>query len=217
MVTSLGEAREVTRLPGRTPAWSSGRTYALLHPPADVSREAAFDVGNGCTTQGALAARGRRVKRCGFTAVGTSRVSARQPTYFSCFAKRSRQEKATLRWRSAARTAHAASTEIGKRPKLATLVWLVVTPLVILKGVGVRDFASHLRQRTLLYPISVLATCRHLTGFTATATATSKATATATATATVAARNVKNNGNGNCRCAGLHATATVAARSNPNP
>ena len=76
------------------------------------------------------------------TAVGTSRVSARQPTYFSCVAKRSRQEKATLRWRSATRTAHAASTEIGKRPKLATL-----------------------RQRTLLYPISVLATCRHLTGF----------------------------------------------------
>src|SRR6476661_4895593 len=38
-----------------------------------------------------------------FTAVGTSRVSARQPTYFSCFAKRSRQEKATLRWRSALR------------------------------------------------------------------------------------------------------------------
>src|SRR6478672_10195786 len=57
-------------------------------------------------------------------------------------AKRSRQEKATLRWRSATRTAHAASTEIGKRPKLATL-----------------------RQRTLLYPISALATCRHLTGF----------------------------------------------------
>src|SRR6478672_4988726 len=38
-----------------------------------------------------------------FTAVGTSRVSARQPTYFSCVAKRSRQEKATLRWRSALR------------------------------------------------------------------------------------------------------------------
>src|SRR6478672_309895 len=57
-------------------------------------------------------------------------------------AKRSRQEKATLRWRSATRTAHAASTEIGKRPKLASL-----------------------RQRTLLYPISALATCRHLTGF----------------------------------------------------
>ena len=53
LVTSLGEAREVTRLPGRTPAWSSGRTDVLLHPLAYGSREAAFDVGNGCTTQGA--------------------------------------------------------------------------------------------------------------------------------------------------------------------
>src|SRR6187200_1299559 len=93
--------------------------------------------------------------------MGTSRVSARRPTYFSCVAKRSRQEKATLRWRSATRTAHAASTEIGKRPKLAAL-----------------------RQRTLLYPISALASCRHLTGFHCNG-------------------KFKNNGNGNgnCRCA----------------
>ena len=35
----------------------------MLHPPAGVSREAGFDVGNGCTTQGALAARAGRVKR----------------------------------------------------------------------------------------------------------------------------------------------------------
>src|SRR6478609_5239217 len=42
LVTSFGEAKEVTRLPGRTPAWSSGRTYALLHPPAGGSREAGF-------------------------------------------------------------------------------------------------------------------------------------------------------------------------------
>src|SRR3954469_9608518 len=98
------------------------------------------------------------------TAVGTSRGSARQPTYFSGVAKRSRQEKATLRWRSAARTAHAASTEIGKRPKLAAL-----------------------RQRTLLFPISALATCRHLTGFTATATSKATATATATSQATATA------------------------------
>ena len=63
LVTSFGEAKEVTRLPGRTPAWSSGRTSALLHPPADVSREAAFDVGNGRTTQGARAASDGRVKR----------------------------------------------------------------------------------------------------------------------------------------------------------
>src|SRR4051812_38151832 len=32
--TSFGEAKEVGRLPGRDPAWSSGRTVALLHPPA---------------------------------------------------------------------------------------------------------------------------------------------------------------------------------------
>ena len=85
---------------------------ALLHPPASGSREAVFDVAvcNGCTTQGAAAAPAGRVKRCVLTAVGTSRVSARQPTYFSCVAKRSRQEKATLRRRSASRTARAAST-----------------------------------------------------------------------------------------------------------
>ena len=41
LVTSLGEAREVTRLPGRNPAWSSGRTSVLLHPPAGLSCEAA--------------------------------------------------------------------------------------------------------------------------------------------------------------------------------
>src|SRR4051794_20599157 len=63
LVTSLGEAREVTRLPGRTPARSSGRTTVLLHPPESRSREAAFDVGNGCTTQGASTARDGRVKR----------------------------------------------------------------------------------------------------------------------------------------------------------
>src|SRR3954453_15353177 len=91
-------------------------------------------------------------------------------------AKRSRQEKATLRWRSAARTAHAASTEIGKRPKLAAL-----------------------RQRTLLYPISALATCRHLTGF-----------------------HCNGNGNGKCRYAerqrqrqmSLRGTSTATATAN---
>src|SRR5919112_1015694 len=46
------------------------------------------------------------------------------------------------RCRPAARGAHAAGTEIGKRPKLASL-----------------------RQRTLLYPISAPATWRHQRGF----------------------------------------------------
>ena len=107
------------------------------------------------------------------TAVGTSRVSARQPTYFSCVAKRSRQEKATLRWRSATRTAHAASTEIGKRPKLAAL-----------------------RQRTLLYPISALATCRHLTGFHCNGNFKNNCNCNCNC-------NCNGNGNGNGRCAGI--------------
>src|SRR5688500_930066 len=73
------------------------------------------------------------------------------------------EKRRPRRWRSATRTPHAAGTEIGKRPKLASL-----------------------RQRTLLYPISAPATWRHQRGFTSKAA--SKATATATATATVAAR-----------------------------
>src|SRR3954464_14962040 len=52
------------------------------------------------------------------------------------------EKRRPRRWRSATRTAHAAGTEIGKRPKLATL-----------------------RQRTLLYPISAPATRRHQRGF----------------------------------------------------
>src|SRR5438874_7292290 len=44
LVTSLGGAREVTRLPVRLPAWSSGRRRVLLHPPAGFRREAAVAV-----------------------------------------------------------------------------------------------------------------------------------------------------------------------------
>jgi hypothetical protein len=33
LVTSLGDAREVTRLPGRAPACPSGRAHFLSHPP----------------------------------------------------------------------------------------------------------------------------------------------------------------------------------------
>src|SRR5512133_564249 len=58
------------------------------------------------------------VKRCSCPAVDASRVSARQPTYFFASPK-SRQKRRPLRWRSAARTAHVAGAEIGKRPKLA--------------------------------------------------------------------------------------------------
>src|SRR6476469_689359 len=112
LVTSFGEAKEVTRLPGRTPAWSSGRTNALLHPPESRSREAAFDVGNGCTTQGARAARDGRVKRRARPAMDASRVFVPAADPLFCFAKKVGQKRRPLRWRSAARTAHAASTEI---------------------------------------------------------------------------------------------------------
>src|SRR6478735_1737120 len=86
---------------------------------------------------------------------------------------------------------------------------------------------ASLRQRALLYPISVLATCRHLTGFHGNGHFKSncncncschcncnkrraerqgqrqrqlslRGTSRATATATVATRNVKGNCNGNC-------------------
>ena len=102
------------------------------------------------------------------------------------------EKRRPRRCRPAARGAHAAGAEIGKRRKLAAL-----------------------RQPTLLYPISAPATWRHQRGSRSKATATlrQRATATATstqrnatqrqrqrATATVAARNVKSNRN--CRCAG---------------
>ena len=38
----LATTREVGRLPGRDPAWSSGRTACLLHPPTERSCEAAL-------------------------------------------------------------------------------------------------------------------------------------------------------------------------------
>jgi hypothetical protein len=70
------------------------------------------------------------------------------------------EKRRPRRCRPAARGAHAAGTEIGKRRKLASL-----------------------RQPTLLYPISAPATWRHQRG------STSKADSKATAMAAVAARN----------------------------
>ena len=92
---------------------------------------------------------------------------------------------------------------------------------------------ASLRQRTLLYPISVLATCRHLTGFHCNGNGNGNGhftsngncrcaerqmqrqlslRGTSNATATVAARNVKGNGNG--RCAGK---GNCSARREPLP
>ena len=141
-VQSLGDAREVGRLPGRDPACPHGSEAAMLHPFVTRSKSALRSATVANVKSGFAAEAVRRMKQHVCPAGRPSRVSARQPTYLFCFAKRRRREKATLRWRSAARTAHAASTEIGKRPKLAAL-----------------------RQRTLLYPISAPATWRHQRGF----------------------------------------------------
>ena len=46
----------------------------MLHPPAGLSCEAAFDVGNGCTAQGDVAESAGRKRRGRCTAVGSSRV-----------------------------------------------------------------------------------------------------------------------------------------------
>ena len=106
-----------------------------------------------------------------------SRGSARRPTFFSCFAKQSRQKKATPMM--AVRAAHGLHTPPA--PKSGS--------------VGTRCAQT----ADASDPISALAACRHRRGFTAESKAASTATATATATATVATRNVK--GNCNCRCA----------------
>ena len=105
MVTSLGEAREVTRLPGRLPAWSSGRTSVLLHPPAGLGREAAFDVAlQRCKTQGAIATGAWRMKRDSLTAVGSSRVFVPAADPLFCSAKKVGQKRRPLRRRSVLRT-----------------------------------------------------------------------------------------------------------------
>src|SRR5512133_3549036 len=102
-------------------------------------------------------------------------------------AKRSRQEKATLRWRSAARTAHAAGAEIGKRPKLAG----AQTADASLSDFGTSDVSpsdgDSLQLQLQLH--KQLQLQRSLRG-------------------------ANSNGNCNGRCAGLTATATatVAAR-----
>jgi len=61
--------------------------------------------------------------RVGFTGVRLhAGVSARRPSNFFCFAKRSHQEKATRRWRSAARTALRCSvSRVSRRTRCAAV------------------------------------------------------------------------------------------------
>ena len=83
MLNSYGEAKEVTRLPGRTPGLVVRQ--ALRHRfirRLTCAAKPFFAFATVAKQQGAHAAYGWRVKQCGFTAVGTSRVSARRPTRF---------------------------------------------------------------------------------------------------------------------------------------
>ena len=67
LVTSLGEAREVTRLPGRIPAWSSGRTGCVASPACSTQPRSRSGSGssNSCTApkQGDVATPAWRMKR----------------------------------------------------------------------------------------------------------------------------------------------------------
>jgi hypothetical protein len=103
---------------------------------------AALSDGYVNVNDGCAAAAFRWMKQCDCPAGRPGRVSARQPTRFFAspkkWGKKGDPGDAALRF---APGAHAAGTEIGKRPKLAAL-----------------------RQRTLLYPISAPATWRHQRG-----------------------------------------------------
>src|SRR4051794_30284346 len=150
-----------------------------------------------------------------------SRGPARQPGHFSCFAKRSNQEKATpemaVRYADSPRRWH--------RNREASETRFAQTADASFSDFGTSDVApsngdSLQRQRQRQRPLHKQ---RQLS---------LRGTSRTTATATVAARNVKNNGNRNCRCAERQeqrqpqlslrgtsrttATATVAARNVKN-
>ena len=96
MPTSLGEAREVGRLPGRDPATPHGSEASTFHPSAPRSMSALR-----CATAGQ---RQRQLR--GWPGLADEAMQlvlpgdlagcpSRQPGHFSCLAKRSNQEKAT--------------------------------------------------------------------------------------------------------------------------
>jgi hypothetical protein len=127
------------------------------------------------------------VKRYGFTAVGTSRGSARQPTRFFASPKKW-GKKGDPYDGGPLRGLHASSApETG----------------------SVRNSLA-LRQRTLLYPFQALTTRRHLTGIHCNGNGNFISNGNGNGDG-----NGNDNGNGNGRCAGLTATttATVAARA----
>ena len=94
-VQSLGEAREVGRLPGRDPACPHDSEGCHASPVQHAQQER-LALCNRCTGKTGFAANVCwRMKQCVCPAGRPSRGPARQPGHFSCFAKRSNQEKAT--------------------------------------------------------------------------------------------------------------------------
>ena len=95
MPTSLGDAREVGRLPGRDPACPHGSEQFHVSPV--ITRcTSALRRATVANVKGGFAANvSWRMKQCVCPAGRPGRVSARQPTYLFCFAKRRRREKAT--------------------------------------------------------------------------------------------------------------------------
>ena len=97
----FGEAKKRVGCRAEHPATPHGSETATFHPSADAASApcAVASSRNVQPSQTAKAASRRyacwRMKQYVCPAGRPSRVSARQPTYFSCFAKRSRQEKAT--------------------------------------------------------------------------------------------------------------------------
>ena len=97
----FGEAKKRVGCRAEHPATPHGSEASMFYPPADAA-SAPCAVARSRNLQPSPTAEaasrryaGWRVKRYVCPAGRPSRVSARQPTYFSCFAKRSRQEKAT--------------------------------------------------------------------------------------------------------------------------
>ena len=181
----FGEAKKRVGCRAEHPARPSGRTGCVASPACASSREADFAVCNGCKAQGAHVAPAEREKHCMFTAVGTSRVSARQPTYFSCVAKRSRQEKATLRWRSALRADCTRRQHLKREASEARFAQTADASLSV-SGTGDASPSNGISLQRQRQPQPQRQRQRSLRGATS---------------------------NRNGRCAELQATSTVAARS----
>ena len=96
MPTSLGDAREVGRLPGRDPACPHG-SEACIASPARQAQHERLAFCNRCKRQrplrGCLALAGEAMQPVLPDDLAGS--PSRRPGHFSCFAKRSNQEKAT--------------------------------------------------------------------------------------------------------------------------